>query len=113
MITYRLLDFGDWIVYDEIEGITARPESGVLALLLQVIGEGRITHSRMAIAKDGIQVSWTTAEKAFMEVTTTVTIYPDGTIEMDVPDGRPDLLELERRLKQPMEIEYVEFPDDR
>ena len=113
VITYRLLDFGDWIVYDEIEGITARPESGVLALLLQVIGEGRITHSRMAIAKDGIQVSWTTAEKAFMEVTTTVTIYPDGTIERDVPAGRPDLLELERRLKQPMEIDYVEFPDDR
>ena len=113
VITYRLLDFGDWVVYDEIEGITARPESGVLALLLQVIGEGRITHSRMAIAKDGIQVSWTTAEKAFMEVTTTVTIYPDGTIERDVPAGRPDLLELERRLKQPMEIDYVEFPDDR
>ena len=113
VITYRLMDFGDWVVYDEIEGITARPESGVLALLLQVIGEGRITHSRMAIAKDGIQVSWTTAEKAFMEVTTTVTIYPDGTIERDVPAGRPDLLELERRLKQPLEIDYVEFSDDR
>ena len=113
VITYRLLDFGDWVVYDEIEGITARPESGVLALLFQLIGEGHMTHSRIAIAKDGIQVSWTTAEKAFMEVTTTVTIYPDGTIERDVPAGRPDLLELERRLKQPMEIDYVEFPDDR
>ena len=113
VITYRLLDFGDWAVYDEIEGITGRPKSGVLALLFRVIGEGRIAHSRMAIAKDGIQVSWTTAEKAFMEVTTTVTIYPDGTIERDVPAGRPDLLELERRLKQPLEIDYVEFSDDR
>ena len=113
VMTYRLLDFGDWAVYDEIEGITGRPMSGVLALLFRVIGEGRIAHSRMAISEDGIQVSWTTAEKAFMEVTTTVTIYPDGTIERDVPAGRPDLLELERRLKQPMEIDYVEFPDDR
>ena len=113
VMTYRLLDFGDWAVYDEIEGITGRPMSGVLALLFQLIGEGRIAHSRMAIAKDGIQVSRTRAEKAFMEVTTTVTIYPDGTIERDVPAGRPDLLELERRLKQPLEIDYVEFPDDR
>ncbi|MCE2448231.1 MAG: hypothetical protein J4F35_07560 [Candidatus Latescibacteria bacterium] len=68
VITYRLLDFGDWVVYDEIEGITARPESGVLALLLQLIGEGHMTHSRIAIAQDGIQVSWTRAEKAYMKV---------------------------------------------
>ena len=113
MITYRLLDFGDWIVYDEIEGITARPESGVLALLFQLIGEGHMTHSRIAIAKDGIQVARTRAEKAYMKVMITVTIYPDGTVERDVPDGRTDLLELEKRLKQPMEIDYVEFPDDR
>ena len=113
MITYRLLDFGDWAVYDEIEGITGRPMSGVLALLFQVIGEGHITHSRMAISEDGIQVSRATAEKAFMEVTTTVTVYPDGTMEKDVPADRSDLLELERRLKQPLEIDYVEFPDDR
>ena len=96
VMTYRLLDFGDWAVYDEIEGITGRPMSGVLALLFRVIGEGRIAHSRMAISEDGIQVSWTTAEKAFMEVTTTVTVHPDGTMEKDVPAGRSDLLELEK-----------------
>ncbi len=113
MITYRLLDFGDWIVYDEIEGITVRPESGVLALLFQLIGEGHMTHSRIAIAKDGIQVARTRAEKAYMKVMITVAIYPDGTVERDLPEGRTDLLELEERLKQPMEIDYVEFPDDR
>ena len=113
VITYRLLDFGDWVVYDEIEGVTARLESGVLALLFAVIGEGHVAHSRMAIAKDGTQVSRTTAKKAFMAVTTTVTIYPGGAMEEDVPDGRADLLELEQRLKQPLEIDYVEFPSDR
>ena len=113
VITYRLLDFGDWVVYDEIEGITVRPESGVLALLLQLIGEGHVTHSRLAIAKDGMQVARTRAEKAYMKVMTTVTIYPDGTVERDVPNGRPDLLELEERLKQSMAIEYVELLDDR
>ena len=113
VITYRLLDFGDWAVYDEIEGITVRVDSGVLALIFRVIGDGLITHSRMAIAKDGILVARTRVEKAFMGVTTTLTMHPDGTMEQDVPDGRADLLELERQLKQPMEIDYVEFLDDR
>ena len=113
MITYRLLDFGNWAVYDEIEGITARPMSGVLALLFRFIGEGRLAHSRMAVSADGIQVSRTTAKKAFMGVTTTVTVRPDGTMQKDVPDGRADLLDLERRLKQPLDIDYVEFPEDR
>jgi hypothetical protein len=113
VITYRLLDFGDWVVYDEIKGITGRPESGVFALLFRVIGEGRITHSRMAISEDGLQVSRTKARKAFMEVKTTVTVYPDGRMEKDVPAERPDLLELEKRLKQPLEIDYVELPGTR
>ena len=113
VMTYRLLDFGDWIVYDEIEGITVRPESGVLALLFQLIGEGHITHSRIAIAEDGMQVSRTRAEKASMKMMITVTIYPDGTVERGVPAGRSDLLELERWLKQPLEIDYVEFPGGR
>ena len=110
VITYRLLDYGDWVVYDEIEGITARPQSGVLALLFRLIGEGRIAHSRIAVAWDGIQVSRTRAEKAFMKVTTTVTIHPDGSIEKGVPEGRTDLQELERLLKQPLDVNYVRFP---
>ena len=109
VIKYRLLDFGDWIVYDEIEGITARPEAGVLALLFRLIGEGHMTHSRIAIAEDGIHVSRTRAEKSFMKVMTTVTIYPNGVIEKGVPAGRADLLELEKLLEQPMEIDYVDL----
>ena len=112
VIKYRLLDFGDWIVYDEIEGITARPEAGVLALLFRLIGEGHMTHSRIAIAEDGIHVSRTRAEKSFMKVMTTVTIHPNGIIEKGVPAGRADLLELEELLEQPMEIDYVDLSGD-
>ncbi len=112
VMTYRLLDFGDWVAYDEIEGITGRPTSGALGFLFRVIGEGRIAQSRMAISKDGLQVSRATAKKAFMEVTTMVTVYPDGNMEKDVPAGLSDLLELERRLKQPLEIDYVQLSGD-
>ncbi len=113
MITYRLLDFGDWFAYDEIEGVTGRPTSGLLGFLFRIIGEGRIKQSRMAISKDGVQVSRATAQKGFMERTTTVTVYPDGKMVKDVPAGRPDLLELEKRIKQPLEIDYVKLPGDR
>ena len=66
----------------------------------------------MAISEDGIQVSRTTAEKAFMGVTTTVTVYPDGIMEKDVPEGTERICwNWRRRLKQPMEIDYVEFSD--
>ena len=113
VMTYRLVDFGDWITYDEIEGVTGRPTSGILGFLFRIIGEGRILQSRMAISKDGLQISRATARKGFMEKTTTVTVYPDGKVEKDVPADRPDLLELEKRITQPLEIDYAELSGDR
>ncbi len=113
LITYRLLDFGDWVAYDEIEGLTGRPTSDVLGFLFKLIGEGRIEQSRMAISKDGLQVSWARSTKAFLGVAATVTVSPDGRMQKDVPTNRPDLQELERRIKQPLEIDYVALLDRR
>ena len=107
VITYRLLDFGDMIAYDRVQGLTGRPTSGILGLLFRIIGEGHVVASRMAISHDGLQVSRAEAKKAFMGVTATVTVYPDGRTEKDVPADRPDLLAIEERLKQPIEINYV------
>ena len=107
VISYRLLDFGNWIVYDEFDGVTARPTSGVLGFLFRFIGESRILQTRIAISKDGLQILRATAKKGFIEKTTTVTVYPDGTMEKDIPPDRPDLIELEKRIMQPLEIDYV------
>ena len=41
-ITYRLLVFGEMVVYDEIDGTFGRPLSGVLGALFKVIGDGRM-----------------------------------------------------------------------
>ena len=106
VITYRLLDFGDMIVYDEIDGLRGRPTTGVLAFLFRLIGEGHLKESRMAISPDGLQVSRARAEKGFLGVTQTVTVHPDGRIEKDVPEGRPDLQALEARLKAPLRLRY-------
>jgi len=43
LIRYRLLEFGDMVVFDEITGLYGRPTSGVLGLLFQLIGEGKST----------------------------------------------------------------------
>ena len=107
MITYRLLDFGNMVVYDQLEGLTGQPTSGLLGILFSAIGEGRVTQSRMAISRDGLQVSRAKVKKAFLGLATTVTVYPDGHTEKDVPTDRPDLLALDLRLKQALEMDYL------
>ena len=113
VMTYRLLDFGDWVIYDEIEGLTGRPTSGILGFLFRIIGEGRIVQTRMAISKDGLQINRATAKKGFIKRIDTVTVYPDGKMEKDVPPDQPDLLELTNLITQPLEIEYAELLGDR
>ena len=105
VITYRLLDYGDMSVFDEITGLRGRPTTGILGLLFQLIGEGYVVDSRIAIAPDGLQVSRAHAKKLF-EVATTVTVSPDGRTEKDVPAGRPDLAAIEARLKQPLRLQH-------
>ena len=113
VMTYRLLDFGDWVIYDEIEGLTGRPTSGILGFLFRIIGEGRIVQTRMAISKDGLQINRATAKKGFIKRIDTVTVYPDGKMEKDIPPDQPDLLELTNLITQPLEIEYAELSGDR
>ena len=43
---------------------------------------------------------------------TTVTVYPDGRTEKDLPPGRPDLAALEVRLKQPLHVRYRPLDKD-
>ncbi|MCZ6601834.1 MAG: hypothetical protein O6952_02375, partial [Planctomycetota bacterium] len=104
-ITFRLLDFGEMVVYDKIEGTSGRPLSGVLGALFKMIGEGDIKYSRSALMDDGLQAVRAKATKVFSK-TTTITVYPDGRAEKGVPPDRADLAETEERLKRDLEIEY-------
>jgi hypothetical protein len=104
LLSYRLLDFGDMTVFGDIQGLRGRPTSGVLGLLFQLIGEAHVEENRMAVSEDGLQVARARAGKAFFEVVSTLTVYPDGRTEKDLPPGRPDLALLEARLKQPLKL---------
>ncbi len=106
VMTYRLLDYRDMLVFNEITGLRGRPTTGVLGVLFQVIGEGSVVESRLAIAPDGLQITRARARKLLIEVATTVTVRPDGRTEKDVPAGRADLAAIEARLKQPLALTH-------
>ena len=110
MTSYRLLDLGDWFVCDQVRGLSGRPTSGLLGFIFRIIGDGRIVHSRMAVSDDGLQIVRGTSKKGFMSITTTATVFRDGEMIKDLPDGRSDLEELKKRVKQKLEVEFVELP---
>lgn len=109
VITYRLLDFGDMIVYDCIRGLTGRPTSGILGFLFRVIGEGHVVQSKIITSKDGLQIAYTAAKKGPFAVNTIVTVRPDGHMEKGLPNNRKDLLEIEARLKRRFKIKYIPY----
>jgi hypothetical protein len=111
-ISYRLLQFDDMVVLDQIDGLSGRPVSGVLGALFSVIGEGGLKQSRIGVSDDGLQVARGRAKKV-LSVSTTITIEPDGRGKKGIPEGRPDLAALEARLKSPLDIEYVPYSWER
>ncbi|MBX7183522.1 MAG: hypothetical protein K1Y01_00085 [Vicinamibacteria bacterium] len=106
VIVYRLLEVNGMVVYGRIEGLRGRPTSGLLGALFQLIGEGDLKESRMMLSHDGLQISRTRAEKWTFGVTQTVTVYPDGRAEKDIPANRPDLVSIAARLQAPLTIRY-------
>jgi hypothetical protein len=106
-IRYRLLQVGGLMVYDEIDGLSGRPTSGLLGLLFRVIGEGRITFSRIAVSRDGVQVVYAGARKGPFSVTSTVTVQPGGVATKNLPPDRPDLQPIEASLRRPLGFDYV------
>jgi hypothetical protein len=111
LIRYRLVDYGDRLWYAEVSGLGGRPTSGPLGLLFDLIGEAGVLESRSAFAPDGTQVVRGRARKFFLVRTATVTVWPDGHAEKGVPDDRPDLLALEARLEEPLEIRFRPLDD--
>jgi len=107
-IRYWLLDFGDQYMFDKIEGIRGRPTSGVLGVLFNLLGTGKILWSRMAISDDGWQVVRASAKKLISK-TATVAIQPDGT-GGDVPDDRADLQAIAETLERELEVAYRDWP---
>jgi hypothetical protein len=106
VIAYRLLDYGDLIAFDEIEGLRGRPTEGLLGVLFNVIGEGSVRWNRMTLSPEGLQVARARATKGPFGVESTIVVYSDGRVEKDVPPGRADLGALEKRLLETRTLRY-------
>jgi hypothetical protein len=106
-IHYRLLDYGDQLWYAEVAGVHGRPTSGALGLLFDLVGEARVVETRSAVSPDGLQVVRSRGRKLFLTRTATATIWPDGHARKGIPEGRPDLKEIEDRLMEPLEIRFM------
>jgi hypothetical protein len=107
VVSYRILQFGDVIVCDDIRGITGRVTSGPLGLIFSMLGKAQALHSRYVVAPDGTMLSRTGAKKLFT-VTKTVAIFPNGQLLSELPDDNPELEKLAKALKDlDFEIRFV------
>lgn len=109
VITYLLIDFGDFIAYENMKGIHGRPTSGALGALFGLLGTAEIRQSRFAVAEDQTQVNWSRGAKLF-SFTALTTITPEGVAERGIPDHREDLQELAEKLEIDIEVEARDVP---
>ena len=70
-------------------------------------GDGQAVRSFIAISSREEQVTLTTGRKAFITLTTTATVTREGRGEKGLPPQRPDLVEIEGRLKKPFKARYA------
>lgn len=105
-VSYKLVDFDNFLLYDEISGVSGRPTTGLLGLLFRVLGDSDVLQSRSAVSPDGLQIAVAHARKGFIHRTAVVTIEPGGRAEQGVNADRPDLRDIERRLQQDIRIRY-------
>jgi hypothetical protein len=113
VMTYRLLDYGDVVVFDDIRGLRGRPTEGFLGVLFDLVGEGSLRWSRQALSGDGLQVSRARATKGPFSVESTITVFPDGRVQKDLPPERADLAPLEQRLLEKRALRYRPLPRER
>ncbi len=107
-VTYRLLQFDDQIVFDEMEGIRGRPTSGVLGVLFGMLGSSQLLWSRMAQADDGTLLIRAKGKK-LVSKTALAVVEPDGT-GGELPEDRADLRSLVRVLESPVKVSYRDWP---
>jgi len=109
MITYQLIDFGDFVAYENIEGVRGKPTSGALGALFKVLGMTRIHSTRFAVTDDNTQLIRSRVSK-LLTFTAHATVTPDGRGRRGIPDDRPELEALADRLDRDLEIEVEQPP---
>jgi len=106
VIRFKLLEYDDMLVFDQVTGISVRP-IGFLSALFAVLGKPDLKQTRVAVSADQWQVVRGQV-KVFPGIskTGTATIEPDGRGHEGVPADRADLRALKTRMSQPLKLRY-------
>jgi hypothetical protein len=106
VIRFKLLEYEDMLVFDQVDGISVRP-NGFLSAVFAVLGKPDLKQTRLAVSADQWQVVRGQV-KVFPGIskTGTATIEPGGRGHEGVPRDRDDLRALQQRLKRPLKLRY-------
>lgn len=106
VIRFKILEYGDMLVFDEVSGISVRP-IGFMSALFKVLGKPDLKETRLAVSADHWQVVRGQV-KVFpgFSKTGTASIEPDGRGHEGIPSGRVDLGTLRERITRPVELRY-------
>jgi hypothetical protein len=108
VIRFKLLEYDDMVVFDQVTGISVRP-LGFLSAVFAVLGKPEVKQTRIAVSADQWQVVRGHL-KVFPGIskTGTATIEPDGRGHEGIPADRADLRALKVRLSRSLELRYGE-----
>jgi hypothetical protein len=106
VIRFKLLEYEDMLVFDQVSGISVRP-LGFLSAVFAVLGKPDLKQTRIAVSADQWQVVRGRV-KVFLGIskTGTATIEPDGRGHEGISPGRADLRALKERMSRPVELRY-------
>ena len=106
VVRFKLLQYEDMLVFDQIDGISVRPK-GFFSAVFALLGKPDLKQTRLAVSADQWQVVRGQV-KVFPGISKigTATIEPDGRGHEGVPRDRTDLRALQERLKRALGIRY-------
>ena len=106
VIRFKLLEYDDMLVFDQVTGISVRP-IGFLSAVFAVLGKPDLKQTRIAVSADQWQVVRGQVQVfAGISKTGTATIEPGGRGHEGVPPDRADLGALRERMKRSLELRY-------
>jgi hypothetical protein len=106
VVRFKLLQYKDLLLLDQIQGISVRP-LGFMSAVFAVLGKPDLRQIRVAVSSDQWQVMRGTVN-VFAGITRTGTgaIEPGGRGHENLPRHRADLREMAEQIKRPLELRY-------
>jgi len=105
VIRFKLVEYSDMLLYDDIDGISVKP-LGFMSAIFALVGKPDLKQSRVAGSADWQVMRGRVKVLPGISKTATAVIEPGGLGHENIPAERSDLQALEQRLEQPLKLKY-------